>query len=81
MIVAAMGAYLACGVVFAGPFIWRGVTRIDPVAREATVGFRLVILPGVTLLWPLLAVRWARGSTHPPIEQTAHRRTAARRLR
>jgi len=80
-IVSIMTVYLACGVVFAGPFVWRGVVRIDPVARDSTVGFRLLIVPGVTLLWPLLAIRWARGSGHPPLELTAHRRAAARGAR
>lgn len=78
-IVTAAALYLGCGAAFAGPFVWRGVTRIDPVARDSTVGFRLLILPGVTLLWPLLAIRWARGSVHPPLELNAHRRAAARR--
>ncbi|MGD9906314.1 MAG: hypothetical protein AB7U83_22810 [Vicinamibacterales bacterium] len=68
--------YLAAGLLFAVPFVLRGVQRIDPVARDATWGFRAIIVPGVTLLWPLLARRWAVGSMHPPIELNAHRRRA-----
>lgn len=73
-----MGAavYLAAGAVFAAPFVCYGVQAIDPVARQATAGFRALILPGVTLLWPLLAWRWARGTGHPPLEVNAHRRRA-----
>lgn len=73
------GAYLLCGLLFAGPFVAMGVNRIDAAARHAPPGFRLIILPGVVLCWPLLAVRWARGSVHPPREVNAHRRLAARR--
>ena len=73
------GTYLTLGLVFAVPFVLRGVQRIDPVAREGTWGVRLIIVPGVTLLWPLLARRWAAGSVHPPTEVTAHRRRAAGR--
>lgn len=57
MVVAAAGAYVAAGAIFAAAFVTWGVGRVDPVARAATWGFRLIILPGVTALWPLLAVR------------------------
>lgn len=72
-------AYVGGGLVFVVPFVVRGVQRVDPVARQATWGFRAVIAPGVVLLWPLLAVRWLSGSVHPPRELNAHRRRAAAR--
>ena len=50
-------------VVFAVPFVVRGVNRIDSVAGQSTWGFRVMIFPGVALLWPLLLKRWlGRGS-------------------
>jgi hypothetical protein len=70
------GLYLAVGVLFAIPFVTRGVQRIDPAARDGSWGFRILIVPGATLLWPLLARRWAAGSMHPPSEANAHRRRA-----
>ena len=73
-IVQAAGAYVAAGLVFAVLFVTIGVQRIDPAARGAPLGFRLLIAPGAAAFWPLLAFRWARGSTHPPAERTAHRR-------
>lgn len=79
VLVMVVGWYLSAGLLFAGPFVWRGVERIDPVARQGTWGFRVLILPGVVLLWPLLAVRWTRGSVGPPGELNAHRRAATRR--
>jgi hypothetical protein len=72
----ALGLYVLVGLLFAVPFVLRGVHRIDPVARESTLGFRLIILPGAVALWPLLAVRWSR-SQGPPRETNAHRRTAS----
>lgn len=78
-LVTAAAAYLGCGSLFAPWFAWLGVQRVDPVARDSTLGFRLLILPGVVALWPLLALRWAAGSAHPPRETTAHRRRAMRR--
>lgn len=72
-----VGTYVAAGVVFAVPFVLRGVNRIDPVAREGTWGFRLIIVPGVVALWPWLALRWLRGA-QPPEERNAHRLAAKR---
>lgn len=60
LLVAAVGAYVALGAVFAVAFVAWGVSRVDPVARAATIGFRLIILPGVMALWPFLIVRWMR---------------------
>jgi hypothetical protein len=70
------GIYLLAGLLFGIPFILRGAGTIDPVAREGTRGFRLIILPGVLVFWPLLARRWLSGSKHPPTECNAHRRAA-----
>jgi hypothetical protein len=70
------GTYLGAGPAFAVVFVTTGVQRIDPVARHGTWGFRVLIVPGVMLLWPLLARRWAVGSIHPPIESNPHRRRA-----
>ena len=60
MLVSGVGAYVAAGFLFAVAFVTRGVSRVDPVAREGTLGFRLIILPGTVVLWPLLAAHWLR---------------------
>jgi hypothetical protein len=65
--------YLGFGGVFAVAFALRGAQRLDPAAREASWGFRLLLVPGAAALWPLLAWRWLRGRDTPPIERTAHR--------
>ncbi|MYF95726.1 MAG: hypothetical protein F4210_09500 [Holophagales bacterium] len=72
--------YIACGLVFAPFFAWRGVGRVDPAARSSGLGFRLIILPGVAVLWPVLLRRWLTGSS-PPSERNAHRDAAAARPR
>ena len=54
--------YGAIGLVFAAAFVVRGIHRVDPVAAGAPFGFRLIVLPGVTALSPLLAVRWAKAT-------------------
>jgi hypothetical protein len=74
-----LAAYLGIGITFAVPFALRGVDRIDPMARGAGWGFRLLITPGAALFWPLLLVRWAAGSIAPTVETNAHRRQAGAR--
>ena len=76
--VAGAGIYLALGLLFAVPFAARGVNRIDPIANGGTWGFRLMIVPGVVALWPLLLMRWVRAA-QPPIERNAHRDAAGKR--
>jgi hypothetical protein len=59
-VVLAAEVYFAFGLLFAILFAWRGAAAIDPRARGATLGFRLLILPASALLWPLLLRRWWR---------------------
>ena len=56
----ALTAYSAAGFVFAAVFVVAGVAKVDPVANGAPIGFRLIILPGVAALWPLMLTRWLR---------------------
>lgn len=67
------GIYGALGFVFALYFVFAGAGKIDPVAAEGTKGFRLLIIPGVCLFWPLLLLRLVRGVSEPPDENNAHR--------
>ena len=72
-ILIAIGVYLALGVLFAIAFLAVGVRKIDPDAREGTLGFRFLIFPGTVALWPILMMRWRSGRTEPPEERGAHR--------
>ena len=69
--------YLAVGLAFAIPFVLVGVGKVDPVAAKGTWGFRLLILPGSVAFWPMLTLRWLRG-TPRPVERNAHRDAARR---
>ena len=74
-IVTGLAVYGAVGVLFALVFVVAGVNRVDPVARESSWGFRVMIFPGSVALWPLLLKRWLLGQT-APIESNAHRSAA-----
>jgi hypothetical protein len=77
-LVNAAAAYAVLGAAFAVPFLWRWVGRLDPLARHATWGFRVLVLPGIVLFWPVFVLRLARGSNAPPEEWTAHRARSRR---
>lgn len=78
-IVRLAGLYLVVGILFAVPFSLKGAAAIDPTARGGSWGFKLLIIPGSMIFWPLLARRWMKGPAEPPPECNAHR--AAARLR
>ncbi len=67
----AFGAYVVLGVLVGIGFVVRGVSRVDPAAAGAPIGFKLLILPGVVGLWPMVLMWWlgasgagAQGGTH-----------------
>jgi len=80
-LLAVSGLYLLCGLVFAIPFVLVGVGKIDPHANHGSWGFRLLIIPGTTFLWPLLARRWFKGVHEPPEENNPHRCAARKEAR
>jgi hypothetical protein len=51
--------YLALGVLCALPFAAL-VQRLEPSARGASPLFRVLIVPGAALLWPLIVQRALR---------------------
>ena len=52
--------YLVAGLVFAIPFVIKGVTKIDEGAKGSTWGFRIIIIPGTIVFWPVLLKKWMK---------------------
>ena len=50
--------YLALGFIFSIAFITKGVDKIDEGAHGASLGFRIIIIPGIMIFWPLLLRKW-----------------------
>ena len=71
--------YLVAGLVFAIWFAARGAGILDPVARAGTPGFRVLLLPGATLLWPWLALLIIRQRSGTPLEGSDRLRAEADR--
>jgi hypothetical protein len=53
-----IGIYLSLGLLFSIFFVSKGVNKLDEGAHGAGIGFRLVIIPGCMVFWPLLLKRW-----------------------
>ena len=73
--------YLKIGFILAVVFSVLFVQRIDSSARLDlsnpfsiidSIAFRIVIIPGVSVFWPLFLYRLLRGKK-TPMERTAHR--------
>ena len=62
-----IGIYLALGLLFSIFFVSRGVNKLDEGAHGAGIGFRLIILPGCMVFWPLLLKKWVN---HQSVEDT-----------
>jgi hypothetical protein len=56
-IVECVTIWLAIGAVIGVAFLFLGIDRVDPAAR-GSFAFRPLLLPGLTLLWPFVVVRW-----------------------
>ena len=59
IIIAIASWYGAIGLAVAALFIVFGLNRIDPSAHGSYL-FRVLIVPGIVLIWPLVLLRWAR---------------------
>lgn len=58
IILIVIAVYLVAGLLFAIPFVIKGVTKIDEGAHGSTWGFRIIIIPGTIVFWPLLSRKW-----------------------
>lgn len=65
-LVSVIGIYLAVGLLIGIAFALGAAKRIDPDAADMTWGARLLIIPGVTGLWPLMLAKLFT-QTEPPV--------------
>lgn len=68
ILVLGLGLYAAIGLLIGLVFVFGGAGRIDPAARGKglPVRVRMMILPGVAGLWPLMLVKLLT-QTEPPV--------------
>ena len=56
-----LAVYAAIGLLFSVVFLTAGISWVDAASKGSGIGFRLIILPGVLALWPLMLKRWIQG--------------------
>jgi hypothetical protein len=52
--------YLLAGLLFSIAFFYKGAAALDAGVKDAPISFRLVLIPGATLLWPVLLIKWIK---------------------
>ena len=55
--------YLVLGVLFVFPFLMKGLNTVDEGANGSTIGFKIIIIPGVIVFWPVLLSKWTKKKT------------------
>ena len=60
MVVAALAVWLGAGAIVALLFLLLA-PRLDHAAKGASIGFRILVFPGLILLWPVIALRALSG--------------------
>ena len=65
--------YLLIGILFVIPFLLKGLTKVDETAHGGSIGFKIIIIPGVIVFWPLLLNKWMKNLKH--VDTKAQRNT------
>lgn len=58
IILLAVAAYAAVGLLFGVAFVLKGAGVVDSAAQGGPIAFRLLILPASAALWPVMARKW-----------------------
>ena len=67
----ALAIYLIAGILFAVFFLLNGIEKIDTTAHGSGWGFRLIVLPGTIVFWPVLLNKWIK------VKKVQHDKTTA----
>ena len=63
IVVDCVTVWLVIGIVVGVAFLFLVIDRVDPAAR-GSYAVRPLLLPGLVLLWPVVAARWFVLSRH-----------------
>ncbi|MFT3908166.1 MAG: hypothetical protein QM737_01970 [Ferruginibacter sp.] len=55
-----IGIYLICGLLFSIIFISKGLKVLDEGSHGSGIGFKLIIIPGCMIFWPVLLNKWIK---------------------
>ena len=57
---AIIGIYFLLGFLFYLVFVFKWAAEMDENFRGSGFGFKLLILPGILALWPVLFAKWKK---------------------
>ena len=52
--------YIILGIIFSFFFYAKGMKKVDKVSNGSTIGFKLIVFPGVVTFWPFLFSKWRK---------------------
>ncbi|MEM1324927.1 MAG: hypothetical protein AAGI23_03180 [Bacteroidota bacterium] len=52
------GLYLVLGFAFSVLFLWKGLNQVDEGAKETTLFFKLLLVPGMCVFWIFFVRKW-----------------------
>ncbi|MEO6722863.1 MAG: hypothetical protein ABIN67_21025 [Ferruginibacter sp.] len=52
--------YLCCGMVFAIVLLASGIGKIVEGAQDSSLGFKVLVIPGIIVFWPALLQKWIK---------------------
>jgi len=58
ILLAIFGIYLILGFLFAIIFLLKGITTVDPNTKGSSLFFKILIFPGLCLLWVFMLSKW-----------------------
>jgi hypothetical protein len=61
----AFAIYATIGLATAVAFVTVGLSAVAPHAMTASVGARILFIPGAAALWPYVLRRWVRAHRDP----------------
>ncbi len=68
LLVTILGLYCAIGLIVGLLIAFLGLGRVNPDAKGVKTSVRLLFLPGLMALWPLMVMKWIAGA---PAEEEA----------
>lgn len=60
LLLLAILVYIIAGICFLPFFYSKGIHTIDEAVKGSSVGFYIIIIPGVLIFWPVLLRQWRR---------------------
>src|SRR3954466_1532669 len=53
-----LAVFILAGILFVFFFLASGLQKIDEGVHASSIGFRIIIIPGCIVFWPVLLHKW-----------------------